>query len=211
VPITGPGNGTNGSNFAPQLFSAGDLAFRVGISNLDQSNSAVGGIDWRDRGNSPNSASNLVDLGEDFIKNNSGIVRLDFDGLPWGWYDVTSYHVDPDHDQCEAIQVFVNDTRGTDFFVTGALGNADFNVGGVGSLDTADVLATVATFRFGSNGVDPVSVIFDGTLAGDTEVPLNGFRMEFTPLPEPTTLSLLALGSLGALLRRRRRNRTEAA
>ena len=96
-------------------------------------------------------------------------------------------------DQCEAIKVFVD--VGAGFADTLATGDASYLFGDVDNLTMADILDSAASFGFVSDGLSPVSILFDGTAAGDTEVPLSGLRLQFTPapIPEPATLVIWSL------------------
>jgi hypothetical protein len=163
---------------------------------------ALSPVDWRDRGNG--SSDDLIALGEDFVKRNDGDITVTLRGLRAGTFLVSSFHVDPDFDQCPAIEVYVTDDVGTDVLQS-TLGNADIGVGGVGGLITDEVLFTSNVFQIVSNGTDDVILRFNGT-GNDLEVPLNGLAFQLVT-PEPGTVTLLALGGLGALLRRRRSRR----
>lgn len=201
-----PNNGNNGPEVSGIPVDTGTGTFYVSISDTNQAGGDDGRIDWRDRGNSSNGGADLVMLAEDFIKNNGGIIRLTLEGLPAGTYDATSYHVDPSFTQSEAIGVFVDVGAGfVDMLVEG---DASHNNGGVNGLTTADILDSAASFRFVADGLNPVHIVFDGNLASDTEVPLSGLRLQFTPnvIPEPTALLIWSLlGALCATLGWRRR------
>lgn len=195
VAITGPGSGTNGTNLPPTIFimpGTGD-AVTVTIDRMATNGVNVGGIDWRDRGNSANSGDPLVNLGEDFIKNNGGVIRITFDGLPAGTYDLTSYHRDTDFTQSNAIDIFVS-TDGGAFLDTGADGSAGGGAFPVGSLTTAQVLDGAAMFSFFTDGTGPVAIVFDGRASADDETPLSGLTIAFTAVPEPASLAVWCMG-----------------
>ncbi|MCA9248635.1 MAG: LamG domain-containing protein, partial [Planctomycetales bacterium] len=210
LPGTAPNNNVNGTNYGPTGTVAsinGDL-LTFTIDNLNASGTPTGGIDWRDRGNST-STDSLVEMGEDFVKNNAGFVRVTLDGMSSGLYQVTSYHIDADNDQSGAISVFVN--TGGSFVDTGVDGNSDFLTGGVNNLTTTNITATSATFTFSTNGIDPVILLFDGSAFGDTETPLNGLFIQLAQTPEPSTALMLGLGLVGLACRRRRASQAAMA
>ena len=88
---------------------------------------------------------------------------------------------------------------GNGFVDMGVFGDSSANIGGVNNLTTASLLDTAAEFSFIADGINPVYLIFDGSGASDTEVPLNGLLLNFTPnaIPEPGTFALAALGLFG--------------
>lgn len=159
--------GTLTSNFGDE--------FTIAIDDTDASGADVGGIDWRDRGDST-AADPLVQVGEDLVKNNNGIIRVTLDNLPAGTYSVTSYHTDPGASQSEAIKVLVDNGNGSGFVDTGVTGDASVATG-TNSLTDATINATAANFTITSDGTNPVILLFDGSAATDTEVPLNGLRL----------------------------------
>jgi autotransporter-associated beta strand protein len=144
------------------------------INNVNQIGTTSGGIDWRDRGDA--GATALEALGEDFVKNNSGIIRVTITNLAAGIYRFTSYHLDPGNTQSELIRVFAN--TGSGFVDTGATGNANIAAGGTGGLETFEVEDSAAVFTIISDGVNPVILVFDGSAATDKEVPFNGLKIE---------------------------------
>ncbi|HUT32729.1 MAG TPA: PEP-CTERM sorting domain-containing protein [Planctomycetota bacterium] len=184
----GYANLQNGQNLATTaLTTPGGDPFTLAINNLNAAGSPIGGIDWRDRGNA--GTASLLRLGEDFVKNNLGIVRVTLGNIPAGSYAVNSYHIDPDNTQCEAIKVLLSDASTAGFWDTGARGNANISAGGVGGLSTGEVTASGASFFFTSNGTDDVVILFDGSTAADDETPLNGISIRpasaahvYTPL-----------------------------
>ncbi len=185
-----PADGTNGAGLLQAPVDTGTgTTFLVSISEKDLTS---GSIDWRDRGDSINDAQDLVQLGEDFIKNNDGTIRLDFLDLPPGEYVATSYHIDPDNPQSEAIQVFVDNNTGDGLVLQpGAVGDASVNVaGGVDGLTTALVDGTEASFTFMADGINPVTIVFDGRDAVDTEVPFSGMSLVYTPGDMPGDVNL---------------------
>jgi len=202
-----PDANNNGAEPSDILVYTGTGIFQMSISDTNQAGSDEGRIDWRDRGNSSNGAQDLVMMGEDFIKNNSGIIRLTLEDLPAGDYDVTSYHVDSDHTQSDQIEVLVQVDTGSGFVNTGVMGSAGDYDGGVNGLTTAIMNNSSASFSFTADGVNDVAIIFDGNPSGDDETPLNGFRLVYTPIPEPMTMLAVGMGvaSLGGYIRKRRR------
>ena len=186
-----PANNAGNTNLPTTTMDTfdGDYSFTVAIDKVNAAGSSVGAIDWRDRGNAGTDL--LTRLAEDFVKNNAGIVRITLGDLPADTYAVTSYHVDPDNTQCEAIKVLVQDAVYSAFTDTGAVGNALVGGGGVGNLTTAKVNASSATFYVTSNGSDPVSILFDGSAASDPETPVNGLwvRPGTAPPPPPRLIT----------------------
>lgn len=165
--VTGPAANTNGTAVTnvPVVSKEGDTIF--------VSTSAV---DWRDRGDGP--LQSLVQIGEDHVKNNAGMITVTLNGLPAGAYQVTSFHRDPGFTQSPAVNIFVTDAVNDGSTALGlpAVGNANTNVA-VGSLDTRHVDRTGGYFTIVSDGANPVMIRFDSTGAADLETPLNGLRL----------------------------------
>ncbi len=162
--------------------------FSITIDNLDEDEVFVGGLDWRDRGNNRFADAfdlPLIQLGEDLVKNNQGIIRVTLSDLPAGPYEVTSYHLDPGYTQCEAINILVDVGDGNGFVDTGVLGNAALINTPVGSLTPEMMLDAGATFNFEADGIHDVMILFDGRFAIDTEVPLNGLNIKFGTVTLP--------------------------
>ncbi len=200
-----PAADSNG-NYGPTVIGSG---ISLTINNLNTSGSAAGTIAWRDKGNST-STETLVNIGEDFVKNDSGIIRLTLSGVAAGTYNAFGYHLDARWKQSEEIKVFLQTTPGGSTFAeNGTPGNADFAFGGtegnngVNNLTTANIEATRSAFQFVSDGTNDVIIIFDGSAASDTEVPLNG--LQFSIIPEPSSVVMVLLGFIGFLLIRGRR------
>ena len=141
-----------------------------------------------------------IAIGEDFLKNNSGMIRVTLDGLPSGFGTISSAHVDPGFTQSEDIEIFLTDARGT-AVNTGVTGNELLSEDPLGSLTFGGIVASGATIDFVSDGVNPVIIYYDGRGANDTEVPLNGLIIT---IPEPSRVLLIAFG-LGFMALRRRR------
>jgi len=183
-----PNNGNNGVNYGPQnLIAANGVLFNLKIDNQNPAGTPVGGIDWRDRGNST-SPDTLAMLGEDFIKNNLGMIRVTLGGLPRGSYRVVSYHIDGQGLlQCEEVLVYVTDDAGT-AVLQDLSGDADHTAQALNSLTDRGVQATASAFEIESNGSDDILLYFDGTGAADDEVPLNGLRIEGIDVPSYGTV-----------------------
>lgn len=180
------------------ILSDTGVEFTLAMNSLDPAGTVVGGLDWRDRGDAPSLPLNR--LGEDFVKNNTGMIHVTLGDLPAGTYDVESWHTDSDNSQCEAIRILVTDANGTAVDTTVA-GSALWSGGfpGVAGLTTGKINAQLAKFQVKSNGTDSVQIFFDGTAAADKEVPLAGLRLTGTgPRPVDTeTWALIDLGGLG--------------
>jgi len=173
-----PGNGNNGSNYGPVTMTNGaGNVFTIAIDNVGTNGAPIGRIDWRDRGDSPG-IEPLVRLGEDFVKNNGGMIRVILGGLPAGTYRVVSCHMESGNiTQCEDIRVYVTDVAG-DNVLQELSGDADHTTTSVANLTTRQIMSTASAFSIEANGSDDVVIVFDGTAATDTEVPLNGLRLQ---------------------------------
>lgn len=182
----------------PLTSDSGD-EFTLAIEAIDPDGNPVGGLDWRDRGDAPNVP--LAHLGEDFVKNNLGMIRVTLGSLPAGTYDVTSYHIDATFSQSEEIKILVNDaTTGGLVSDTGIIASAayadhplDTSVVGVLGLNTLTVGEKAVSFRVTSNGTNDVVIYFDSRFAPlDDEGPLSGLLLvqASSPPPAPLTLSI---------------------
>lgn len=147
--------------------------YSVTMNAIDQTGATVGTLDWRDRGDAPTLTS-LVRVGEDHVKNNSGVVRVTLGQVPAGTYSVTAYHTDPSATQSSIINVHVNTGSGFSLVTPpGTVGNSNFTIP-VATLTTAQVDQTKSTFTFTSDGVNDVIIVFDGRPSADDETPLSG-------------------------------------
>lgn len=160
-----------------------------------------GTLDWRDRGDSPDLPLNR--LGEDFVKNNNGMIRATLGGIPAGTWNIISYHVDLEFSQSEAIRILVTDATGT-AVERAAVGDASWeghpgNGGAplLAGITTGRVAAHEARFQITSNGTDPVVVYFDATASPlDREMPLNGLWITGTgPRPVDASWALVDVGA----------------
>jgi len=203
---------TNGVDLmATALISDTGDDFTLAIDNMAPEGFAVGGLDWRDRGDG--SGAPLTWLAEDFVKNNLGMIRVTLGSLPAGAYDVLSYHIDPGLSQSGQIKILVADADTGPVPVDTGLtasaawpGNADVNSPALAVLTTDHVAQKGFLFSFRSNGTNDVNIYFDsrGAAPLDIEVPLNGLvlipraaaapfditAVQYTPGPVTDTVTL---------------------
>lgn len=173
--------------------------FTLTLDAMDPDGFAVGGLDWRDRGNA--GTEPLARLGEDLVKNNLGMIRVTLGSLPAGSYNITSYHLDPSFSQAEEIRILVSDAvSGATPADTGVIASAaypdhplDTFAVTVAGLNTFTVSEKGFTFPVTSNGVGDVIVYFDSRLSPlDDEVPLAGLLIvpAAAPPAPPATLTI---------------------
>ncbi len=199
--IGGGVDGANGIDLpATTLLADTGALFTLALDTLDQDGIPTGGLDWRDRGDSPGLPLNR--LGEDFVKNNLGMIRASLGQLPAGTYNVSSYHLDAANSQSAGIRILVTDANGTAVDTT-AVGDASWpdhpaNTGAptITNLTTGLIAQHEARFQVTANGTDDVILFFDSTADGvDREVPLAGLRLSRTgPRPPDLTWALIDLG-----------------
>ncbi|QNN21502.1 PEP-CTERM sorting domain-containing protein [Planctomycetales bacterium ZRK34] len=152
-------------------------------------------IDPRNRGDNSGDLSALL---EDHFKSQNSGVELTIEGLEAGVYKMTSWH----HEGGGS-----GDTGGSsnliDIFVTDAMGSLrsviDDLVTSGGNLSSVDPAS--ATYAIYSDGINPITILFDDASPTDHETVLNGFQL--LVIPEPASMAMLAAGSL-MLMRRRR-------
>ncbi len=184
------GTGLNGTDFpATALTSESADQFTLAIDALDPDGNAVGGLDWRDRGDAPNVV--MAHLGEHLVKNNQGMIRVTLGSLPAGEYGVVSYHLDPTFSQSEQISILVRDAaNGGGLRSAGVTADASYpghpdntNAVAVPALNAFTVGSKGTLFGIVSDGVNDVVIYFDSRAAlVDSEVPLSGLLL-LTPKP----------------------------
>ncbi|MFN0130623.1 MAG: hypothetical protein ACKV19_28510 [Verrucomicrobiales bacterium] len=193
----GPSN-TNSVDMATETLTSdtGD-EFTLTIDSMDPDGFAVGGLDWRDRGNA--GTEPLARLAEDLVKNNLGMIRVTLGSLPAGSYNITSYHIDPSLSQAEEIRILVSDAvSGATPADTGVIASAaypdhplDIFAVTVTGLNTFTVSEKGFNFPVTSNGVGDVVVYFDARSSPlDDEVPLAGLLIVPTAAPPATPVTL---------------------
>lgn len=173
-------NESNNQNYGPtDLTADDDSTFQFTIDSLNTNGVKTGNIDWRDRGNSTNATNNntIVEIGEDFVKNSSGMVRVTLGGLKAGNYKITSFHTDPSFTQCEEILAYTTDADGTAVRQT-LSGDAGFSTKPLNSMTDESIKGSATTFNVRSDGSSDIILYFDGTAAVDHETPLNGLQIE---------------------------------
>jgi len=135
---------------------------------------------------------------EDLVFFNSSLsgtnfIQVQFDDLKAGSYTYTGYH--------HFVQANT-DFATTDILLNGVDTGDDVLMANHSSPYLIDTLRTsVVNFAVASDN-DPVTIRYANPTGTTTTFGLNGF--ELTQIPEPATMSLLALGGL-AILRRRKR------
>ena len=183
--VAGAANNANNVNLpVTNLTSLTGDAYTIAINNLNTAGVATGTIDWRDRGDATNYQQYRF-LGEDFIKNNAGVIRVTLSSLPAGTYQLTTFHTDSDNTQSGTIQQWINTGAG---FVLGAdLGDSNFAYGGVNGANysSANIANSVAVNSFTADGINDVIIVIDGSPHTDDETPLNGFIL--TPVAAVTS------------------------
>ncbi len=169
--------------------AAETISSTLGVAgSVDVTVSAIQG--WRDRGDMPDSIG-LAALSEDFAFSWDRM-QLTLDDLVAGQYTITTYHHDYTSNWADFdIDVDLSDAFGLRTVAT------DISAGN-GATDPSFV-----TFNFLADGINPVVIGFtpDSGIAM-----LNGFSLA-RAVPEPSSLSLLALGLLGLCMTTGRRKR----
>lgn len=182
--VLGPTNLTSSA-------ATGSVNFTIAIDN-----GSGGNVDWRDRGDST-STDPLVQVGEDHVKNNAGLLEVTLTGIPAGNYEVTSYHIDASFNNLsDDVQVLVSDAVGT---LVNAGVSADGSQGGAGANGLNETLmeSTSMVFQFVSDG-NPVSLLFDGTASAINQTPLNGLEINLLQVvPEPASIAIWSLIGIG--------------
>lgn len=188
---------TNGTNLEPvDLTSRTGVPFKLALDNLSPDETPIGGLDWRNRGDTPD--GQLAWLVKDFVKNNQGLIRARLIGLPAGSWQIQSYHLDPTLSQGDNIRVFVTDATRTAVdttlvasaaFPTGDAGAPQLNGIWPGGVEEHSVTVPVT-----SNGTDDVILYYDGTLGADLETPLAGIRIfASTPVTPATSIPITSI------------------
>ena len=154
-------------------------------------------IDPRNRGDNSGSLSALL---EDHFKSQNSGISLTIEGLEAGIYEMTSWHHEGGGTGTTGgagnlIDIFVTDAQGT---LRQVIDDLITSGGNLSSVDPS-----YAVYRIYSDGINPITILFDDASPTDHETVLNGFQLLF--IPEPASMSMLALGGLMLARRSRRR------
>ena len=145
----------------------------------------------------------LANLGEDIINTRGGELEITISGLSAGEFTFTgvfndSFTKNDGFATGSFFDILLTDANGTEATVA-----SDVEATNVEANSDAGPIAS-ETFDFTSNGMNDVSILLSETTSNTNGfIPLGGFTV--TVIPEPASLSLLGLGGLMLLPRRRRR------
>ncbi|MEM6820667.1 MAG: PEP-CTERM sorting domain-containing protein [Verrucomicrobiota bacterium] len=173
-------------------------AFNLIVSGFDQTDTRINGLDNRDRGDST-SGDALVQVAEDMFYAFNGFLRVQFQGLDVGTYELDLIMVEPQFGGSDLINISVTDPTRTNTLV--ATANADKSLAGISNVDGLSQVIIESNYQttlsFTSNGVDDVFIWLDGRSGTSNALPLNGIVL--TQVPEPSAFMLVGLG-LGILV-----------
>jgi autotransporter-associated beta strand protein len=180
VGITPPAN-TNTNDFTgnlptTSLTSSTGIAYTLAMDAVNQAGATSGTLDWRDRGDAT-AAEPLVRVGEDQVKNNSGIIRLVLSGLPAGSYSATAWHLNTGANDPNSAQIDVyvgNGAAPTLVTPPGTPGNGNINVATNGQATAALLDQSKSTFTFTADGINNVIIVFNGTPGSEDQTDLDG-------------------------------------
>ena len=134
-------------------------------------------------------------LSDSVLRSANGVMTLTLGDLSPGTYEMTTYHHSTQYDD-GLFDLYLTDALVTDLLMFGNVIIPDDS--------RAPTEITTLTFSFVSDGSD---VLIEMDMTGGRHFKFNGFELSAVGadvIPEPATLSLLGLGALLALRRRRR-------
>ena len=146
-------------------------------------------------------------LSDSILRNQPGSIFLSFDSLRDGVYAMTSFH----HDTIRTISTDPGTFVPFDIILTDGLVTNQTLFSGLDTTEgTSPLTVTMVNYTFTVVGGSSVIVEFAGQAQFNEHMSINGFQLQRTgdapnPIPEPSTMLLLASGLIGLGLIRRRR------